>query len=83
MSKRPTQKPEIDIGSLIEKILASKGLDKKLHQYRAWSVWDEVVGPQIAQHAQPLRIRESVLEVRVENPTWMQQLQLCQNQPAG
>lgn len=76
MNKKSSKKPEIDIGSLIEQILASKGLDKKLHQYRAWSVWDEVVGPQIAQHAQPLRIRESTLEVRVENPTWMQQLQL-------
>ena len=76
MSRAKTNNQAAGISSLIEQILASKGLDKKLQQYRAWTVWDEVVGPQIAQHAQPLRIRESVLEVRVENPTWMQQLQL-------
>lgn len=76
MSKRPRNEQAISIHALIEQILASKGLDKKLQQYRAWSVWDEVVGPQISQHAQPLRVRESILEVRVENATWMQQLQL-------
>lgn len=76
MSKRPANKQATGISSLIEQILASKGYDKKLQQYRAWTVWDEVVGPQIARHAQPLRIRDSILEVRVENPTWMQQLQL-------
>jgi len=74
---RPSKKSQAsDINSLLEKILESKGLDQKLKQYRAWVVWDEVVGPQIAQHAQPLRIRESVLEVRVAHATWMQQLQL-------
>ena len=76
MSKRPANKQATGINSLVEQILASKGYDKKLQQYRAWAIWDEVVGPQIARHAQPLRIRESILEVRVENPTWMQQLQL-------
>jgi len=76
MSKRPASKQATGINSLVEQILASKGYDKKLQQYRAWAIWDEVVGPQIARHAQPLRIRESILEVRVENPTWMQQLQL-------
>ena len=76
MSKRPANKQATNISALIEQILINKGLDKKLQQYRAWTVWNEVVGPQIAKHAQPLRIRESILEVRVENPTWMQQLQL-------
>ncbi|BCR03936.1 hypothetical protein DESUT3_10050 [Desulfuromonas versatilis] len=47
-----------------------------MREYRAWQVWDEVVGPQIAARARPLRIREGVLEVRVEQPVWMQQLQL-------
>lgn len=76
MSKRASNRYASEIGSLLEQILAGKGLDKKLRQYRAWSVWDEVVGPQIAQNAQPLRIRESTLEVRVANAAWMQQLQL-------
>lgn len=76
MSQRTGNKKASDISSLLEKILIDKGLDKKLQQYRAWTIWDDVVGPQIAQYAQPLRIRESILEVRVAHATWMQQLQL-------
>ncbi len=76
MSKRPANRQVTAINDLLDKILAGKGLDKKLRQYRTWTIWDDVVGPQIARHAQPLRIRDSILEVRVENATWMQQLQL-------
>ena len=64
------------ISALLEAILADKGIDNKLQKYRAWTIWQEVVGPQIARQTQPLRIRESTLEVRVGNATWMQQLQL-------
>jgi hypothetical protein len=64
------------VGNLIQSILRQQGLDGKLREYRAWQVWDEVVGPQIAAKARPIRIREGILEVRVEQPVWMQQLQL-------
>lgn len=65
-----------DVNSLIETILRNKGLHDTLQRYRAWLFWDEVVGPQIASHARPLRLRDSVLEVRVDQAAWMQQLQL-------
>jgi hypothetical protein len=51
-------------------------MEGKLREYRAWQVWDEAVGPQVAARARPVRIREGVLEVRVDSPAWMQQLQL-------
>jgi len=63
-------------GALLEQLLQQKGLAGKLHAYRSWLVWDEVVGPQIAAHARPVRIRDGVLEVRVDQAVWMQQLQL-------
>jgi len=73
---RPPLKKAASIGALIQGILRQRGLDGKLREYRAWQVWDEVVGPQIAARARPIRIREGVLEIRVEQPVWMQQLQL-------
>ncbi|PLX98689.1 MAG: hypothetical protein C0623_11835 [Desulfuromonas sp.] len=76
MGKPSKSKQVLQINSLLEQILADKGLDSKLKKYKTWSIWDDVVGPQIARHAQPLRIRDSVLEVRVAHATWMQQLQL-------
>ena len=63
-------------GELVDKMLKGLGLDERLHQYRALIIWEEVVGPQIAARTRPVRIREGVLEVNVDQPTWMQQLQL-------
>ena len=74
--RRPPMKNAASVGNLVQSILRQQGLDGKLREYRAWQVWDEVVGPQIAAKARPIRIREGILEVRVEQPVWMQQLQL-------
>ena len=63
-------------GDLVDKLLTGLGLDERLHQYRALVIWEDVVGPQIAARTRPVRIREGVLEVNVDQPTWMQQLQL-------
>jgi len=63
-------------GSILQQLFNSQGMEQKFREYRAWEVWEKVVGPQIASHARPLRLREGVLEVRVDQPIWMQQLRL-------
>jgi hypothetical protein len=75
MTLRPKQ-PVTMIGTLVTELLGRQGLAGKCREYLAWQVWEEVVGPQIASRAQPVRMRDGVLEVRVEQPVWMQQLQL-------
>ncbi len=73
---RPRMKKAATAGDLVQQLLQSKGLDAKLDEYRTWLIWDQTVGPQIAARARPLRLRDGVLEVRVEQAVWMQQLQL-------
>lgn len=63
-------------GALLEGLVQGLGIASRLQQYQAWQVWDAVVGPQVAVHARPARIRDGVLEVRVDQAVWMQQLQL-------
>jgi len=63
-------------GALLDQLVQGLGLGEKLEQYRAFIVWGEVVGPQVAARTAPLRIRGGVLEVRVDQAVWMQQLQL-------
>jgi hypothetical protein len=63
-------------GVLIQKLVRQWGAEGKMQKYRAWQVWSEVVGPQIAARAHPTKIREGVLEICVDRPVWMQQLQL-------
>jgi predicted nucleic acid-binding Zn ribbon protein len=74
--RRPPMKKAATAGTLLSQFLQQSGLAGKLHTYEAFLVWDEVVGPQIAAHAKPARIRDGVLEVRVDQAVWMQQLQL-------
>lgn len=74
--KRPPMKKAAAAGALLGQFLQQAGLAGKLHAYESWLVWDEVVGPLIAEHARPARIRDGVLEVRVDQAVWMQQLQL-------
>jgi len=74
--RRPKMCQAARAGDLVDKLLKGLGLDERLQQYRALIVWQEVVGPQIAARTRPIRVREGVLEVNVDQPTWMQQLQL-------
>lgn len=46
---------------------------------RIWKVWEDVVGPGIARNAQPLRIKNRTLKVRVSDPIWFQELQFMES----
>jgi predicted nucleic acid-binding Zn ribbon protein len=35
-----------------------------------WQHWEEIVGSAIARHAEPTSLREGVLRVRTDSPTW-------------
>jgi len=74
--RRPKLRQAARAGDLVDKMLQGIGLDERLHQYRALIIWEEVVGPQIAARTRPIRIRDGILEINVDQPTWMQQLQL-------
>lgn len=62
--------------NLVEGLFSHLGIADKIEQHRAWLIWEDCVGSQIASHATPIRIRDDILEVRVDHPVWMQQLQL-------
>lgn len=79
-NKRPPMKQAERVGSLLKQILGEQGLDDRLSRYQAWLIWDKVVGDQIAKRARPLRFRQRILEVQVDHPVWMQQLQMLKPQ---
>lgn len=76
MSKRRRMLRPTRAGALLDQLVQGLGMGEKLEQYRAFIVWAEVVGPQVAARTAPLRIRGDILEVRVDQAVWMQQLQL-------
>ena len=63
------------LGQVLEKSLKRLELSPRLDEYGVWPIWNEVVGATIARNAQPERIRNGTLFVKVTSPVWMQQLQ--------
>ena len=68
--------PHIDaIGEVLDRSLTRLDLSRRLDEYGVWPIWREVVGEVIARNAQPEKIRNGTLFVKVSSPVWMQELQ--------
>jgi predicted nucleic acid-binding Zn ribbon protein len=63
------------LGKVLEKSLKRLELSPQLDQYGVWPIWNDIVGAPIARNAQPEKIRNGTLFVKVSSPVWMQQLQ--------
>jgi predicted nucleic acid-binding Zn ribbon protein len=63
------------VGEVLGNSLKRLDLSSRLSEYAVWPVWDDVVGKTIAVNAQPEKIRNGTLFVKVTSSVWMQQLQ--------
>jgi len=63
------------LGAVLEQSLKRFDLSSRLNEYGVWPIWNNVVGPTVARNAQPEKIRNGILFVKVTSPVWMQQLQ--------
>jgi hypothetical protein len=63
------------LGDLLETSLKRLDLTGRLDDYGVWAIWNQTVGAAIARNAQPEKIRNGTLMVKVSSPVWMQQLQ--------
>lgn len=60
---------------IIDQSLKRLDLVERLTDYEVWPIWNEIVGRTVARNAQPEKIRNGTLFVKVTSSTWMQQLQ--------
>lgn len=67
------------LGSVLEQSLKRLDLTARLDEYAVWPIWNDVVGDVIARNAQPEKIRNGTLFVKVSSPVWMQQLQFMKD----
>ena len=76
--------PQIDaIGEVLDHSFKRLDLASRLEEYGVWPVWCEVVGDVIARNAQPEKIRNGTLFVKVSSPVWMQELQFMKEMIAA
>ena len=59
---------------IIAKLAGDGALPFNPDDARIWKVWEDVVGPGISRHAQPLWIKEGRLRIEVSDPIWLQEL---------
>lgn len=60
---------------MLDKSLKRMEISARLDEYGVWPIWNDIVGTTIARNAQPEKIRNGTLFVKVTSPVWMQQLQ--------
>jgi hypothetical protein len=76
--------PQIEsIGAVLAQSLKRFDLAPRLDEYGVWPIWREVVGKIIARNAQPEKIRNGTLFIKVSSPVWMQELQFMKEMIAG
>jgi predicted nucleic acid-binding Zn ribbon protein len=63
------------IKDILQGVLSGANLKFNHSDAEIWEVWDEVVGPAIADHARPSNITKKKLKVHVSEPIWLQELE--------
>jgi len=62
------------ISAILKQLFSDPEWDKHLRVSLLLLRWQELVGPQIAKQSQPEFLKDDVLQVRVENPVWLNHL---------
>jgi len=76
VKEKSYKKPEsvrgrtIAVGGIIQKVL--HGMESKVDACNdiIFEIWDEAVGPEVSDHAQPSSLRGKVLQVYVDSSAW-------------
>ncbi|MCH9720454.1 MAG: DUF721 family protein [Actinomycetia bacterium] len=76
----PDQRDPQPLGRLARDLAKNRGWSPRVAEGAVFAQWPEVVGDQIAEHAQPMRLSEGVLIVAAESTAWATQLRMVQGQ---
>jgi len=63
-----------EISAVLQEVIRQKGWDDRLRGAMLFQRWDQVVGAELAQHCQPVRLAGGVLTVAASSPQWATQL---------
>ena len=65
----------VKLSTLLQKVIYQKKWQKRLEIHNVFHFWENVVGSEVASHAQPSVIHGNTLWVEVTDSVWIQQLQ--------
>lgn len=67
-------RPPTPLNDSLQEFVRRRGWDERLRGASAWSRWDAIVGPDLAERCEPLKLVRGVLTIRAENQVWATQL---------
>jgi predicted nucleic acid-binding Zn ribbon protein len=67
-------RPAAATNTLVPAVMKRLGLEQRLQQSQVFFLWPQIVGTDIAHHAQPVSLRNGLLVVVVDHPVWLQEL---------
>ncbi len=73
--KTSSNTPLYRLGQVLDAYLKRGDIHPRLQEQRAVGCWERAVGRPIAEATQAVRVRNRVLQVKVANPVWAQELQ--------
>jgi len=76
---RKRGEPPHSLGEVLGNFLRRSGLNPKIQEQKILRSWDKAVGDAIAERTQPVCVKNRVLQVKVTNSVWMQELQFMKN----
>lgn len=68
------------LGDLVEQLLKDRRWTGRMRSAAVFARWDEVVGAELAQHCQPVRLVGGILVVSASSPSWATQLRWLESQ---
>ncbi len=68
------------LGRLAGSLARERGWEPQIGQGTVFGLWEQIVGPDVAAHAQPTSLQDNVLHISAESTAWATQLRYMQGQ---
>ncbi|WP_410637720.1 DciA family protein [Amycolatopsis sp. lyj-346] len=66
------------LGRLVSRLVKDRGWNESVTSARVFAQWARLVGEDVAEHAQPVALKDGELTVRASSTAWATQLRLLQ-----
>lgn len=71
------------IGDQLDRIVGDRGWQVDVAAGSVMGRWSEIVGPQVAEHCEPVTFEDGVLAVRADSTAWATQIRLLSSSLLG
>lgn len=63
-------------GVVLQRLVQVRGWQRQTARARVFGLWDQIVGPELAEHCRPVKLEDGELTVEADSTAWATQLRL-------